>query len=209
MPDGKSMVFYSDRSGKYEAWRLDIDGSNLQQVSDTDGLHIWPRWSPNGDRVVMSYSGPSILIDVTGPLPAREVELLPSPEDPDLDFVLQVWSSDGRRLAGLVVSKQAQRGVGIAIHTLGSNTIEIVCMHEAGYWVGRPEWLSDSKRVMLQVEDPEGGRALLVLDVDSLELHEVGSFPSATSWQSIAPDDGRLIFATTERRADLWLASFE
>ena len=36
-PDGKLVLFYSNRSGRYEAWTLRPDGGGLQQVTNTEG----------------------------------------------------------------------------------------------------------------------------------------------------------------------------
>ena len=41
-PDGKSLVFYSNRSGTWQAWMVGLDGSGLRQLSQTArrrGLH--------------------------------------------------------------------------------------------------------------------------------------------------------------------------
>ena len=37
-PDGKGLIFYSTRSGKYEIWRnLNVDGSNSKLLTITNG----------------------------------------------------------------------------------------------------------------------------------------------------------------------------
>jgi Tol biopolymer transport system component/pSer/pThr/pTyr-binding forkhead associated (FHA) protein len=50
-PDGKAIVFMSDRDGDWEIYRMDIDGENLAALTnnnDGDGL---PTWSPDGAKV--------------------------------------------------------------------------------------------------------------------------------------------------------------
>lgn len=48
-PDGKHIVFQSTRSGYFEIWRADADGSNLVPLTSFDGpLTGTPRWSPDG-----------------------------------------------------------------------------------------------------------------------------------------------------------------
>ncbi|HTR25184.1 MAG TPA: winged helix-turn-helix domain-containing protein [Terriglobales bacterium] len=48
-PDGKRIVFQSTRSGNFEIWRADADGSNLVQLTSMGGpLTGTPRWSPDG-----------------------------------------------------------------------------------------------------------------------------------------------------------------
>ena len=48
-PDGKRIAFQSTRSGSFEIWRADADGSNLVQLTSMGGpLTGTPRWSPDG-----------------------------------------------------------------------------------------------------------------------------------------------------------------
>jgi Tol biopolymer transport system component/DNA-binding winged helix-turn-helix (wHTH) protein len=49
-PDGKRIVFHSDRSGSDEIWVCDADGSNAAQLT-TKGHSGSPHWSPDGARI--------------------------------------------------------------------------------------------------------------------------------------------------------------
>jgi len=52
-PDGRRIVFQSTRTGSYEIWRCDADGSNLVQLTHFQGpLTGTPRWSPDGSQIV-------------------------------------------------------------------------------------------------------------------------------------------------------------
>ena len=48
------IVFASDRSGDWELWAMKPDGSNQVKVSSTERIHMQPRFSPDGTRVVFS-----------------------------------------------------------------------------------------------------------------------------------------------------------
>jgi serine/threonine protein kinase/Tol biopolymer transport system component len=51
-PDGKHIVFTSDRSGNYEIWVAASDGQNPTQLTNFGGAHTGtPRWSPDGTRI--------------------------------------------------------------------------------------------------------------------------------------------------------------
>lgn len=47
-PDGKQIVFASDRTGNYEIWLADADGKNQQQLTDAQSSAGSPRFSPDG-----------------------------------------------------------------------------------------------------------------------------------------------------------------
>ncbi len=53
-PDGKRIVFASDRSGTYELWVCDSDGTNLVQLTSFGGPDVvpWGGWSPDGKRIL-------------------------------------------------------------------------------------------------------------------------------------------------------------
>jgi Tol biopolymer transport system component len=53
-PDGKRIAFTSDRSGSFELWLCDADGSNAVQLTSFKGAYvIHPRWSPDGQSIAM------------------------------------------------------------------------------------------------------------------------------------------------------------
>jgi Tol biopolymer transport system component len=49
-PDGKRLVFYSNREGSFQIWTSDLDGSRAAAVTamNRDAVTGTPRWSPDG-----------------------------------------------------------------------------------------------------------------------------------------------------------------
>ncbi len=51
-PDGSKIAFYSNRSGWYEIWSINPDGSGLEQLTDTPGQSVnFAVWAPDGKRM--------------------------------------------------------------------------------------------------------------------------------------------------------------
>ena len=51
-PDGRRVAFTTNRSGDWEIWLADPDGSNALQLTFMGARAAVPRWSPDGDRIV-------------------------------------------------------------------------------------------------------------------------------------------------------------
>jgi Tol biopolymer transport system component/DNA-binding winged helix-turn-helix (wHTH) protein len=95
-PDGKRIAFQSTRSGNFEIWRADADGSNLVQLTSFNGpLTGTPRWSPDGTHISFdSRPGPHpnvYVISADGGAPRRFV-------NDSADEGVASWSHDGRWL---------------------------------------------------------------------------------------------------------------
>jgi DNA-binding winged helix-turn-helix (wHTH) protein len=75
-PDGKRIAFMSDRSGPWQIWVSELDGSNPAQLSFTASAGT-PRWSPDGRNIAFdapSDEGTSIyLVAADGSQPARRL----------------------------------------------------------------------------------------------------------------------------------------
>jgi Tol biopolymer transport system component/DNA-binding winged helix-turn-helix (wHTH) protein len=93
-PNGRKIVFASNRSGTDEIWVCDSDGSNAQQLTSSGGAATGtPRWSPDGKQIVFdSRAGGQAnvyVIDANGGVPRKletgtRMNSLPS------------WSHDGK-----------------------------------------------------------------------------------------------------------------
>lgn len=57
-PRGDRIVFASDRTGEFQLFAMNGDGSNLERVLDRPGRYTNPRWSPKGDQILFSGRSP-------------------------------------------------------------------------------------------------------------------------------------------------------
>ncbi|WDT85676.1 amidohydrolase family protein [Alteromonas sp. 009811495] len=54
-PDGKKVAFVSDRNGLSNVWVMNIDGTNLRQITqEKSNLIHSPKWSPDGEYLVVT-----------------------------------------------------------------------------------------------------------------------------------------------------------
>jgi Tol biopolymer transport system component/DNA-binding winged helix-turn-helix (wHTH) protein len=92
-PDGTQIAFSSNRSGSFEVWVADADGSNAVQLTSFGTLSGTARWSPDGKRIAFNSfaEGKSdiYLVDPHGGVP-RKLELDVGGSE------LASWSHDGK-----------------------------------------------------------------------------------------------------------------
>ena len=54
-PDGKQVAFISDRDGLSNVWVMNIDGTELRQVTkETNNIIHSPKWSPDGQYILVT-----------------------------------------------------------------------------------------------------------------------------------------------------------
>jgi Tol biopolymer transport system component/DNA-binding winged helix-turn-helix (wHTH) protein len=91
-PDGKHIVFSSDRSGRWSIWLGDADETSLTQISRGRDNGS-PQWSPDSRRVVYGENEEGThsihVVDVDERVPHK---LLTATQDPESPF----WSHDGQ-----------------------------------------------------------------------------------------------------------------
>src|SRR5262249_32818458 len=126
-PDGKSLLFYSNRSGHYEAWTIRPDGSGLRQVTKTTGGSLtYPIWSPDGRRLACSLDARgAALVDLDERVDLHSAHLLAMAGR--LFLSPTSWSPDGSKLAGNLNRQDGTRaGDGIGLYSFSSRTAEIL-----------------------------------------------------------------------------------
>jgi Tol biopolymer transport system component len=190
-PDGRTVAFYSDRSGKFEIWTIGADGSGLRQVTDEPAV-LYSVWSPDGTRIVG--------VDVQNPLASLfDPRKTPSEQQPERLpkfpgglFTPSSWSTDGRRLAGF--SPQ-----GPVVYDLASRTYEPVTGSGAGAF---PMWLGPDRLVYLSAGQ------VMIVDVHSKQSREVLSVsPEVIRGFSLSGDGKLLTIVRGLTDADIWMAT--
>ena len=154
-PDGRHIVFVSDRSGTDELWISDADGLHARQITQFGGLPVGtPRWSPDGSRIVFDTvkNGRSAICIVSAAGGAARVIV----QDP-WDDMMPSWSQDGQfiyfaaRRGGNVLrvwKKPVDGGPAIQItHRAGGEAVEAPD--------GRIVFFSDGRNGIWQVS-PDG-----------------------------------------------------
>ncbi len=198
-PDSDHIYFFSDRTGRYEEWRVRRDGSGLEQVTATEGDNPGnPYPSPDGRTLAVAIYGGSKpatgLVDLTGPLPQRTMKLLP-PVDATREFQGGGWSPDGKRIVGQAVTAVGL-SEGVLVYSLPTSKYERLL--ETGAPIA---WLPDGRRILCLDR-----KRLFTVDAETKQSRDV--FDKLELGASSLSPDGRSLFGVrADRQADIWMLS--
>jgi Tol biopolymer transport system component len=145
-PDGRHIIFSSDRAGEWDIWIMEADGTNQTDLTEAfSGLTGEASWSPNGKWIVFSsdHTGNNDIwvMKTDGTEPINLTPEMPSNEgDP-------AWSPDGQLIA--FVSTQGRTyGIWVMSAESGEGKRQVSPSDQQTYLV--PSWLSDSQTIIFE-----------------------------------------------------------
>jgi eukaryotic-like serine/threonine-protein kinase len=201
-PDGKRLLFFSNRSGRFQIWTINADGSNWRQLSEAADEMWYLVWRPDGKRAASfdSKAGTTSVIDPALPWKDQSPQLLPAINESGGRFVPWSWSPDGRFLAGTELMADGRRR-GLVAYSFSDGRFRTLTT-SARFAV----WLNDSRQLLFLAGD-----RLDMLDSQSREVREVLSF--APQWPggsfSISADNRAIYFSVVEDEGSIWVVSLK
>jgi Tol biopolymer transport system component len=198
-PDGQWIAFLSDRSGKYDIWKVRPDGSGLAQMTHEPGREvIAPVWSPDGRKLLYQIRNVnSYVIDANRPGTEQTPQSLSG--QPPLGFIPRDWSPDGSLLVGWLPLNE---GRSIVIYDFTQQRYERFTTGFGSF----PSWLNDNRNVVFH----EGGSVYL-LDRLSGKHRQILTLkrPTLIGGCAFSRDNRRLYYTSGSNEADIWLLSIE
>ncbi len=199
-PDGRSLVFYSNRDGQWRPWIIGLDGGGLRKLADPPAGAVYVLVSPKGDAIVfISDSGQGVYTAPLGTTPSVVTEF-PNTAVAGKYFSPSDWSPDGAQLAGNFTTASG-RPAGVGVYDLGKKTATMLSTDET-YATG---WLPDNRRI---VYFRKAGHELVVLDTMSrtrtvVDVRLPG--PSISDMFTISPDGRAIYYGAVRAEADIWI----
>ncbi|MFL6203506.1 MAG: protein kinase domain-containing protein [Thermoanaerobaculia bacterium] len=198
-PDGRLILFYSSRSGRYDAWTIAPDGSRTEQITQTSGGQPgYFIWSPDGRQVACSREGTK-LVDLSRPLAERVLQPLPGSDRLDGEFGATSWSPHG--LAGVLTRKGGDSLPGIVLYSPETRRFERLTDRGES-----PMWLPGFPVLLY----PASG-AVRAFDLRTRQDRELLTAPpgSAYLFANASRDARRLYLVRRSDEGDVWLIDLD
>ena len=205
-PDGRQLVFYSDRSGSYELWRIRPDGLAPEQITAFGGGANFATWSPDGTR--LAFSGVNAKGWFIIPSDARAMPP-GAPEPPwssgGVDFWPFSWSADGARIAG-ALRRTDGTPEGLAVYTVATKHYARLPGIDADAIWSLPAWLADNRRLV--VRDNHG---LSIIDTASGAVRRLLGVRGYAVGRSmgVSKDNRWITYTETGTEGDVWIATLK
>lgn len=202
-PDGTRILFMSDRGGRYESWAIKPDGSELAQLSFTEGPQ-WPQGpflSPDGLRLVTSWqSRPPLIVDTRRPWTEQTPTVAAPPDDPGNAYVAWAWAPNGQTLAGHTSGLPPGPPRHIVTYSLDAR--RLTSLTDFGE---RPLWFGNGRRLLFMAT-----QKLYTVDTASKRVKAVFSAaPNELHSFTLSSDDRSIVVSVAINEADVWLGTLK
>jgi eukaryotic-like serine/threonine-protein kinase len=209
-PDGKNIIFHSNRGGRMEVWSVRPDGSGLQRLSDVTFDLFFPRWSPDQTRIAVTSDSKSLILETSGKLPTKKFQALPPLEKTNL-FRAYSWSPDGKWLAGDGRRPDASFMKGVFLYSFDLGKFEKLVDAEPLRGGCNAIWLADNRTLLYTNKVSNDRNEIFLIDRISKKSTKVYSPPASTIIDGLAiSKDNRMIFYMHPNpEGDIWLMTMK
>lgn len=188
--DGSKILFQSNRSGNWQLYTMNADGSDVRQITQGDHNYNFPDWSPDNRKVaftsdrdgneeiyVMNLDG-SGLTRLTNS-PARDIHPYFSPDGKSLLFNSSRDAENSFEIYQTDLSGKNQRRL--------TQTTEVeTCAR----------FSPDGKKIVYLKGFPDGSDEVFVMNADGSNPVNLTNTPQMEGWPAWSPDGSKIIFSS-------------
>ena len=188
-PDGRHIAFISDRSGNFDVYRMNADGTHVVQITDTPEAEIHPYWSPDSRSIIYNRRVANqrlYAIWITDAAGSRHQELLRDDQlnsyariSPDGQWIVfdKWWNNDETNGEIMIMKRDGS---------------ELKRLTENDVYDGYPAWFPDSRRILYSSE-VDGVFKLFWISIEGGEATQI-TFGAGGDQRAGVSSDGQTIY---------------
>ena len=178
-PDGNRIAFHSNRSGVWDIWAVNLDGSGLANLTGSPSGDRYPAWSPDGSKIAFtsdrgdSYDVWGINADGSNPVNLTST--------PGRDRYA-MWSPDGKRIAF-----NTERDGNQEIYVMNADgSLQTNVTQTPDSTEGMADWSPDGKRLVLY-NNGSGNKDIYVVDLTTGSWTNITNDPASDEFCTWSP----------------------
>ncbi len=167
-PDNSTIMFVSDRSGKFKIYTMDIYGEHEEILIDMDG-GLFPSWSHDGTQIVFSayVNGISQIFKAD-----KNGENITRLTFSNQDDQFPSFSPDGEYIAFSTIDPSTK--FDICIMDKDGNNLQVLVNHYDSDEY--PQWSPDGNKIIFR-SSVTGSNQITIMNVDGTEIEALSHMP--------------------------------
>ncbi len=188
------IAFHSEKTGDFEIWVMNADGSDAHPLTTAPGRDIEPAWSPDGTKIVFASARDDpenlqlYIMNADGSDQHRLFE-----EVRPWDNWTPAWSPDGTRIAFQVNRDVRVNGFDVYVVNADGTDERLLAGGPGDQY--HPSWSPDGKKVVYVnrgMDDSE----IWVVNADGSDAHPITDNDSNEAYPRWSPDGEWILFQT-------------
>jgi TolB protein len=219
-PDGKRILFVSNRDGDDELFVMDADGRNVKQLTRNRSSDLTPQWSPDGRTIAFASDRARRneheiwTMRADGSRAKRLLSTANHPRWQDFQFS-PAWSADGSRLVFSMTFADGNPEL-YAVRADGKGLKRLTFTGGSTEELGddaMPDWSAEGRRIVFVSNRESRSSDVWTMNADGSRQRPVLRRPASDDWHpDLSPDGRRIAFAELALRTgaqSVWLMNVD
>ncbi len=190
-PDGSQILFWSYRSGDYDIWVMDADGTNLTNLTNNPAADLHPDWSPDGQEIIFISDREDDALQVYH-MAASSANVQRLTTDVTVADGRPKYSPDGQYFA-TSTKDLVTRERNIYIYHNNGNLFQMINTPGASDY--QPAWTPGGRRVIFSSWVADDNLIFLSANRDGSDLRLEFGLPGQLFYPRYSPDGQYLAFS--------------
>lgn len=210
-PDGKSILFVSDRTGTWDAWIIQVSEGrpigNPHLIRREIGLIGSLGFTQDGS---FYYSTPGLFSDIYSASIDPETGKIVNPPKKNLlpyegQNIRPDWSPDGKHLVYISLRGPASRKSVLCIYSLESGEVRELSPKAEFRYFSYPRWTPDGRSILLRADHVKKGKGIYRVNFQTGETTLlIQKKDEAPAWSPVVSLDGRSVFYIRETSKEFY-----